>query len=64
MNDVVREVVESLDMGKSTVNAITLLDSLSANPKICDEINRDTSQLLIFKTLSDTRNEKTLLKPV
>lgn len=28
------------------------------------EINKSTSQLVIFKALSDTKNEKTLLKPV
>lgn len=64
LQSLIRQVIDDLNHNLPVLNAITLLNSLSSSPTINDEINRSTSQLLIFKALSDTRNETTLLKPL
>jgi hypothetical protein len=36
LDAIVKEVIAALESNKSSLNSITLLDSLSANPRICD----------------------------
>jgi hypothetical protein len=64
LQQLIKEVIEDLNRNIQVINSISLLDSLSASPIITEEINKSTSQLLIFKALSDTKTDKTLLKPV
>jgi len=63
LQPLIRQVINDLGSNLPVLNTITLLNSLSSSLAINEEINRSTSQLLIFKALSDTRLDKTLLKP-
>ena len=64
LKEIVADVISAIDQEKEVTNSILLLATLSNNQKINDEINRNSWQITIFKTLADTSNSAHILKDV